>query len=142
MIRNYQHRPTQLISGFKSPADDYLEGRLDIRDRLVIDPHCTFYFAMGSPLMQRYGIPQEAILIVDRSIQAETGAIVIANIDGELTCRAYVCQEGRIALCNDVEELTYRAGMQLEVWGVVTAVCYAVLPPSLKKGRYTHVCAL
>jgi hypothetical protein len=30
----------------------------------------------------------------------------------------------------------------VEVWGVVIAVCFGVLPKGLRKGRYSHVCTM
>lgn len=142
MIRKVQQRAQQIVSGFKSPADDYLEGRLDITDQLVVDPHCTFYFRMGSTNMLSYRIPEGAILVVDRSLTAADTAVVIASLEGELVCMTYRTSAFGIRLISDVREVVAREGIQIEVWGVVTAVCYGLLPEELRKGRYRYVCTV
>lgn len=84
MIRKVQQRPQQIVSGFKSPADDYLEGRLDISEMLVVDPHCTFYFEMGTSCMSGYGIQEGALLVVDKSLHPISNSVVIASVQGVL----------------------------------------------------------
>lgn len=142
MIRKVQERAQQIISGFKSPADDYLEGRLDITSTLVIDPHCTFYFRMSSDCMSSFKIPENAILIVDRSLRAIDGSVVIAPHEGELICRVLKKQSSTMQLISDLETICFNDGSTLEIWGVVIAVCYGVLPNGLKKGRYSNVCIM
>ncbi len=143
MIRKVQQRAQQIVSGFKSPADDYLEGRLDISDVLVMDPQCTFYFRMEGNSMSNYQIPDQALLIVDRALKAVDGAIVIAAWQGELICRAlHVKADNRVALRANEETIESDIGTGLEIWGVITAVCYNVLPDVLRRGRYSRVCAL
>ena len=142
MIRKVQERAQQIISGFKSPADDYLEGRLDITSTLVIDPHCTFYFRMSTDCMSTFNIPENAILIVDRSLKAIDGAVIIAPYHGELICRVYKKSNLRTQLVSDDETISFKDGNTLEIWGVVIAVCYGVLPKGLKKGRYSNVCIM
>ncbi|KGE12590.1 S24 family peptidase [Sphingobacterium deserti] len=142
MIRRSKHIPQQIISGFKSPADDYLEARLDVNDLLVVDPHCTFYFKMDSDAMLGYHIPENAVLIVDRSLSAISGAVVIAALHGELLCRSLQKVDDGWELVNDRERLAVGSELELVLWGVVTAVCYGVLPQRLKVGRYKRVCTL
>lgn len=142
MIRKVQQRAQQIVSGFKSPADGYLEGRLDISDMLVVDPHCTFYFKMDTNCMLSYGLKEGALLIVDKSISAISDAIVITTIQGELVCRL-LQYEGKqpILICDhDIVKPNKETGF--EVWGVVIAVCFGVLPKGLRRGRYSHVCTL
>ncbi|MFD2599029.1 S24 family peptidase [Sphingobacterium corticis] len=143
MIRKVQQRAQQIVSGFKSPADDYLEGRLDISDVLVVDPHCTFYFRMDGNAMSSYCIPDGALLVVDRSLRAIDGAIIITPLHGQLVCKSLSFSKDRIVkLTCDTGEVTLRNNDVLEVWGVVIAVCYNVLPKGLQKGRYRRVCAM
>ncbi|TDS13183.1 S24 family peptidase [Sphingobacterium paludis] len=141
-MRRSKHIPQQIISGFKSPADDYLEARLDINDLLVADPHCTFYFKMDSDAMLGFHIPRNAVLIVDRSLHATAGAVVIAAIHGELFCRYLQKGAGGWELIDDKERLSLEDELEAILWGVVTSVCYGIMPDSLKVGRYKHICAL
>jgi DNA polymerase V len=142
MIRKVQQRAQQVISGFKSPADDYLEGRLDISDMLVVDPHCTFYFKMDTDCMVGYGIPEGALLIVDKSLKATANSIVIASVQGELLCRALEYYEKRPVLVCDTGRVSLDKESGFEVWGVVIAACFGVLPKELRRGRYSHVCTM
>jgi DNA polymerase V len=142
MIRKVQHRAQQIVSGFKSPADDYLEGRLDISDILVVDPHCTFYFKMDTNCMSGSGIKEGSLLIVDKSLKASKDSIVIASVQGELLCRRLVKENDKPVLVSDNSSLMVTDESGTEIWGVVIAVCFGVLPKELKKGRYSHVCTL
>ncbi|RZK73085.1 MAG: LexA family transcriptional regulator [Pedobacter sp.] len=142
MIRKVQQRPQQIVSGFKSPADDYLEGRLDISEMLVIDPHCTFYFKMGTGCMLGYGIQKDALLIVDKSLQAINNSIVIVSLQGELLCRALEIENNHSVLVCDDNKVLANNDSSVEIWGVVIAVCFGVLPKGLRKGRYSHVCTM
>lgn len=142
MIRKVQQRAQQVISGFKSPADDYLEGRLDISDMLVVDPHCTFYFKMDNSCMTGYGIPEGALLIVDKSLKATANSIVITFVQGELLCRALEYENEKPVLVCDTGKVQLDKESGFEVWGVVIAACYGVLPKELRRGRYSHVCTM
>ena len=142
MIRKVQQRPQQIVSGFKSPADDYLEGRLDISEMLVIDPHCTFYFKMATGCMSGYGIQEGALLVVDKSLHPISNSIVIASVQGELLCRAYEVENKIPLLVCDDHHVSFNQEANVEIWGVVIAVCFGVLPKGLRKGRYSHVCTV
>ncbi|MET0573692.1 MAG: S24 family peptidase [Pedobacter agri] len=142
MIRSFEKRAEQKISGFQSPAADYLEGRLDIAEKLVVDPHATFYFKMEGGAMRSFGIDAGDILVVDRSLQALHGAMVIAFISGSFSCRMYMVIGGEMALRNDSEDVLEKDMAEVSIWGVVTAICRGMLPAGLKQGRYRDVCAL
>lgn len=142
MIRSFEKRAEQKISGFQSPAADYLEGRLDLNDKIIVDPHSTFYFCMDSVAMQSYGIQLGDLLIVDRSLTAVHGAVVIAFHQGNFSCRMLIAELDNSILKNDQDEIIETAEIKVGVWGVVTAICRGMLPNSLKTGRYRDVCTL
>ena len=76
-----------VAAGFPSPSDDYIEKSLDLNEHLIKHPAATFYArANGSSLVGR-GIYDGDILVVDRSIKPTHGAIVVAALDGQLTCK-------------------------------------------------------
>ena len=76
-----------VAAGFPSPSDDYIEKSLDLNEHLIKHPAATFYArANGSSLVGR-GIYDGDILVVDRSVKATHGAIVVAALDGQLTCK-------------------------------------------------------
>ena len=141
MIRVTEHRAEQKVSGFQSPAADYLEGRLNITDLLIADPHCTYYFQMDSNAMTNNGLNSGDLLIIDRSVKPVTGAIVIAFTGGAFYCRKYELEKGKPVLIGDNDRIKLNAEEPFQVWGVVTFICRNTLPNGLKKGN-SHVCTM
>lgn len=74
-------------AGFPSPADDFMETPLDIREHLIKHPSATFFARAEGDSMTGFGIFSGDLLIVDRALQPQHGDVVIAAIDGELTCK-------------------------------------------------------
>lgn len=74
-------------AGFPSPADDFLEAPLDLNEHLIKHPSATFYARANGESMTGQGIFSGDLLIVDRAVQPQHGDVVIAAIDGELTCK-------------------------------------------------------
>ncbi|MCY4045230.1 MAG: translesion error-prone DNA polymerase V autoproteolytic subunit [Cellvibrionales bacterium] len=78
---------SRVSAGFPSPADDYVEGGIDLHRHLVKNPAATFFAKASGDSMQLKGIYDGDLLVVDRSLSAKTGDVVIAAIDGELVCK-------------------------------------------------------
>jgi len=78
---------TAVRAGFPSPADDFVEAPLDIREHLIKHPSATFFARAEGDSMTGFGIFNGDLLIVDRALQPQHGDVVIAAIDGELTCK-------------------------------------------------------
>lgn len=77
----------RVSAGFPSPAQDYVENRLDLNELCVPHPSATYLVkALGDSMLEA-GIHPGDILIVDRSIQARHGHVVIAELRGELTVK-------------------------------------------------------
>lgn len=74
-------------AGFPSPADDYLERSLDLNDYLIKHPSASYLARANGDSMEGCGIYDGDLLIVDRSIEAQHGQIIIAALDGQLTCK-------------------------------------------------------
>lgn len=112
----------KVSAGFPSPAADYEDARLDINDYLVRNPVSTFFFAVQGDSMQGAEIFDGDILVVDRSVRAQHGHLVIAFINGERLVKRLHRRGGRVALVAEnpsYPALEIREGMDLEVWGVV-----------------------
>ncbi len=73
----------RIEAGFPSPADDYLEGTLDLNEHLIRRPAATFFLRVSGDSMTGAGIYPGDILIVDRSLPPADGRIVIAVIAGD-----------------------------------------------------------
>jgi DNA polymerase V len=74
-------------AGFPSPADDYKESALSLDEHLIKHPAATYVARAAGDSMQGIGIFDQDLLIIDRSLEPKHGDIVIAAVDGELTCK-------------------------------------------------------
>jgi DNA polymerase V len=73
------------------------------------------------------GINDGDILIVDRSLEAKSGSIVIAVLNGELTVKRLKLDKGKCYLKpeNDsFEPIEVAPEMDFSIWGVVTSVIH------------------
>lgn len=114
-------------AGFPSPADDYIECRLDLNHHLIKHPAATFFVRASGDSMVNAGIFSGDMLIVDKSLEATHGRIVIAAIDGELTVKRLSCQNGRVTLLAENEAyppIDITTEQALVIWGVVTHVIH------------------
>ncbi len=73
--------------GFPSPAQDYVERRIDLNELLIQHPSATYFVKSTGDSMIEAGIGEGDLLVVDSSRQAEHGNIVIAAVDGEFTVK-------------------------------------------------------
>ena len=114
-------------AGFPSPAEDYVEGKLDLNKRLIKHPAATFFVKVTGDSMIKAGIHPDDILIVDRSLEPTDKKVVIAVINGDLTVKRIRIIKGKYYLMpenEDYETLEIREEMDFEVWGVVTNVIH------------------
>jgi DNA polymerase V len=77
----------KISAGFPSPADDYIEMKLDLNTHLIKHPAATFFVRVSGDSMLNAGINSGDLLIVDRSIEPVDGKIVIVALNGELTVK-------------------------------------------------------
>jgi len=114
-------------AGFPSPADDYLEGNLDINTYLIKHPSATFFVRAVGDSMKDSGIHTGDILVVDRSLEAGDNTVVIAVVNGELTVKRIRKTSGALCLVSDNTEfapIPIHEDMDFAVWGVVTSVIH------------------
>ena len=115
---------SRVAAGFPSPADDHLESPLDLNAHLVAHPAATFVVRVQGDSMSGAGIRDGDLLGVDRAREAQSGAIVVAVVDGELTVKRLRRQDGRISLVPenpDYAAVEVSPEASFEVWGVVTS---------------------
>ncbi|WP_334180294.1 translesion error-prone DNA polymerase V autoproteolytic subunit [Pseudoxanthomonas sp.] len=120
--------PVRATCGFPSPAEDFYGSQdvLDINQRVVRNPVATFYVeADTGTSMVEFGIFPGDTLVVDRSIQAKHGDIVMVNWEGGFTVKQLRLRAGRYELHSG--NSTYAPppilvpeDTELDVWGVVT----------------------
>ena len=115
----------RIPAGFPSPATDYAEDGLDLNGYLVQHPAATFLFSVQGHSMQGAGILDGDKVVVDRSVPARHGHIVIAVVDGEFTLKRLYQRHNRLELHPDnpaFPPIRLTEGKQLEIWGVVVGV--------------------
>ncbi len=113
-----------VLAGFPSPAADHLERRLDLNRYLVKRPAATFMVRVEGDSMIGAGIYHGDLLIVDRSLKAVSGRVVVAVVNGEYTVKRYYEERGRCYLCPEnpnYAPLELTPDTDFSLWGVVTA---------------------
>lgn len=116
-------------AGFPSPAEDYVEGSLDLNEYLIKHPAATFFVRVSGDSMINAGIFPGDILIVDRSLEPVDKKIVIAVLDGELTVKRLRYRAGIPSLepeNDNYSPIRISEEMSFEIWGVVTNVIHKV----------------
>lgn len=79
---------TEAVScGFPSPAQGYIEQTIDLNKHFISRPAATFFVRVSGDSMKDIGIHNGDLLIVDRSITAVHGHIVVASINGGFTVK-------------------------------------------------------
>ena len=114
--------------GFPSPAQDYIEQRLDLNELLIQHPSATYFVKASGDSMSDAGIGDGDLLVVDSSRKAGHGDIVIAAVDGEFTVKRL---QLRPIVMLKPENAAYRPIMigsedNLEIFGVVTFIVKSV----------------
>ena len=110
-------------AGFPSPADDYLQKALDLRELLIENETATFFVRSSGDSMIGFGINDGDLLVVDRSLTVLHEDIVVAVVDGGFTVKQYWNAGGVTMLRpgNPVyPDILFKEGVELIVWGVVT----------------------
>ncbi|MBA2649526.1 MAG: translesion error-prone DNA polymerase V autoproteolytic subunit [Legionella sp.] len=114
-------------AGFPSPADDYIQSKLDLNEHIIHHPAATFFVRASGDSMKDAGIQSGDMLVVDRSLEPLHGKIVIAAINGELTVKRLCRQSGRVRLLpanTKYQPIDITEEQDLVIWGVVTHVIH------------------
>lgn len=118
-------------AGFPSPADDYVADTLDLNDHLMPRKEASFLLRAKGDSMVGVGIHDGDLLVVDRSITASNGCVVIAAVDGEFTVKTLEKKRGVIRLLPanpDFHPIEFKDEQELQIWGVVTNVVHNLKP--------------
>ena len=108
-------------AGFPSPASDYVEERLSTDSYLVKNPIATFFVKVKGDSMIDAGINNGDVLIVDRSIDAKIGNIVLAELDGEFTIK-FLGKNQLIPANPKYAPINFLEGQTVSIAGVVTGL--------------------
>ncbi|MDR5900257.1 translesion error-prone DNA polymerase V autoproteolytic subunit [Halomonas vilamensis] len=115
-------------AGFPSPADDHLDTDLDLHRHVVKHPAATYFVRVEGDSMIGDGIHPGDLLVVDRSLDALPGRILVIAVDGELTvkCLERVGQRAYLRASNPAYPPIPLDGRESHVWGVVTHVLHSL----------------
>lgn len=113
--------------GFPSPADDFIEGVLDLNDLLITDEIATYFVRASGSSMTGVGIFDGDLLVVSRAKEAGSGDVVIAALGGDMTVKILEERGGTWWLVPaSTEHESVEVDTELHVWGTVTYVIHQV----------------
>ena len=111
-----------ISAGFPSPADDYTEENIDLNEHLISNPFSTFFLRVKGDSMLNAGIKDKDLIIVDKSLRAKPGNIVIAMIDGEFTIKRLSIKNNELYLKaenHNYRDFRFKNYIDVQIWGVV-----------------------
>lgn len=112
-------------AGFPSPADDYVERRLDLNEWLVRHEAATFFWRVRGGSMRGAGICDGDVLVVDRAVSPASGNIVLVTVEGAAIVKYYV-RCGELVWLEEAaperRRLNLAEGVEAVVWGVVVGM--------------------
>jgi len=119
---------TANATGFGAAADDYAERGIDLNEQLIRNKPATFFMRVNSDAMIEAGIYSGDVVIVDRSLPASNGKVIIAVIDGEMLIRRLEITNNKKRLVPATKKISAIdiGEAPLNVWGVVTYVIHGV----------------
>lgn len=118
---------SKVQAGFPSPADDYIEGYLDLNTKFITHPSSTFVVQAIGDSMVEAGIFAGDWLLVDKSLEATDGKIVIAAINGELTVKRLSRKNNQVQLLPanpQFKPIDITQECDMVIWGVVKLVLH------------------
>ncbi|MFY1664531.1 LexA family protein [Pseudomonas sp. Pseu.R1] len=109
-------------AGFPSPAADHIEKHISLDELFDIRAPHVYLVKIEGDSMRGVGIYNGDLVIVDRSLYAEHGDIVIAALNTEPLCKRLHMRENEVILLSENPKYPPRhvmEGDELVIWGVV-----------------------
>lgn len=110
-------------AGFPSPAGDHIEKQISLDQILNIRAPHVYLVSIDGDSMQDAGIYSGDLAVVDRSIEAVHGDVVVALLNNDPICKRLCLREKSVILQSDNSKYPDRhvlEGDDLSIWGVVT----------------------
>ena len=118
---------TANATGFGAAADDYAERGIDLNEHLIRNKPATFFMRVNSDAMTGAGIFNGDVIIVDRSLEAKNGKVIVAVLNGEMLVRRLEQSFNKVRLVPETKKLApidVDPLAEFSVWGVVTYVIH------------------
>jgi DNA polymerase V len=112
-----------IAAGFPSPAQDYIDLKIDLNKELIANPSSTFYGRVKGASMKDAGIEDGDILVIDKSIEPQDGDTAVCFIDGEFTIKYIKIEQDAVYLVpanSKFQTLKVTEENNFCIWGVVT----------------------
>jgi len=125
-----QYVDTRVPAGFPSPAADYEEVTLSIDELIDLRTPHVYLVRVEGPSMIGAGIYNGDVLVVNKALEARSGHIVVAYVDGGMTVKRLQITPAGVWL--QPENPDYRAipvTESLHVWGVATHNLHQLCSP-------------
>src|ERR1035438_930696 len=94
------------LKGFGTDPNDYMEREIDLNEALIGNKPATFFMRVSSDAMKEAGIYKGDVAIVDRSLKATNGKVIIAILNGDLLIRRFEKTKNTIRLVTDSNKLS------------------------------------
>lgn len=78
-------------TGFASPAESYVDKRLDLNELIIKDLYTTFYFRYNGP--ETLGVKKGDVLVIDRSEEPKIDDLVVITDKSCFKIRKFEGQE-------------------------------------------------
>lgn len=124
-IANSRTIDSDILQESKSSIEHNKQVRLHVAKKIVSDPVNTFYFEAHDDQMRYFGIRKGSIIIVNKSLQINSGMLIVCSVDGEWLTRKLLIKEENTFLCiNDSMDACLNiTGRSVKVFGAVTWTC-------------------
>ncbi len=114
-------------AGFPSPAGDYLEEEINLNQYLIPRPNSTFIVRVKGDSMLNAHIPDNSLLVVDKSVKPVNNRIVVAIVNNEFTVKRFIKNSSGIRLLPESPNPKYKPipitdEMDFRIWGTVTSI--------------------
>lgn len=109
-------------AGFPSPAQDHIEKKISLDELLNVFAPQSYYVRVVGDSMIGVGLFDDDVVIVDRSLEAVSGDLIIGAIDNDPLVKTYTREGNQVILRSENPAYAPRyvlEGEQFEVWGVV-----------------------
>jgi DNA polymerase V len=118
-----------ISAGFPSPAENYSKNSISLDNLLITNPPATFMIKVIGDSMIGKSINEGDIVLLDRSIKAKSGDIVLAVYNNEFTIKELeISQNSKliklVAANPKYKDILINGEDELVIWGVATKVIH------------------
>jgi len=98
-------------TGFASPATHYAEPRIDLNSVLIENANATFYVRIGDNAFKAFGIVENDVLIIDKSIEPIANSLALVTEGADFKIHRFSKKASETPL---------------QIWGVITYIIKSV----------------